>query len=262
MDNSYIVAADLYDWIVDYRTRPDVPFFVELAKASQGPVLELGCGTGRVLVPVARAGIKIVGVDLARPMLDICGQKLQHESSEVRARVQLHEADMRHIDFSQKFALVMIPFRPFQHLVEVEDQLACLDVVRRHLRDDGRLVLDVFNPSLPILTSDNLETEWDEGPDFELPDGRRVVRKVKHVGRDFIKQVLSIELIYYVSDADGRAERLVHAFQMRYFFRYEMEHLLVRAGFEVESLYGDYQWHPFDATHSSELVYVVRKTSR
>jgi SAM-dependent methyltransferase len=259
MDNSYVVAADFYDYVEDYRTRPDVPFFVELAKEANGPVLEFGCGTGRVLIPAARAGVTIVGIDLSQPMLDICERKLLLEPSDVQSRVQLHRADMRESGLSGQFALAMIPFRPFQHLVEVEDQLACLASIHRLLRDDGRLVLDVFNPSLKILVADNLGAEWDEGPSFDLPDGRHVVRKVKYVARDFIKQVLTIELIYDATGMSGQTERLVHAFQMRYFFRYEMEHLLARAGFHVEALYGDYEHHPLSDTHSNDLVFVAHK---
>jgi SAM-dependent methyltransferase len=259
MSDDYIVGADFYDCVEAYRTRPDVGFFVDLARESGGPVLELGCGTGRVLIPTARAEIEIAGLDLSPQMLAVCRRKLQDEPADVQSRVQLFQGDMRQFDLSRQFRLATIPFRPFQHLIEVDDQLACLDCIRRHLGDNSKLVLDVFNPSLTALTRDNVGVEEESGAEFTLPDGRRVIRREKIAGRDPIRQVISVELIYYVTTADGRCERLVHAFPMRYFFRYEMEHLLERAGYVVDAIYGDYQRHAFGASYPGELIFVARK---
>lgn len=144
----YAFIADIYDFIVPYRDRPDLAFFVEAAKESGGPVLEVGCGTGRVLIPTARAGVEIVGLDLSPHMLDVCRKRLRDESADVQSRVRLVQADMRDFELSQAFQLVTTPFRSFQHLTTVEDQLACLKCIQRHLVKGGRLILDVFNPSL------------------------------------------------------------------------------------------------------------------
>ena len=99
------------------------------------------------------------------------------------------------------------------------------------------------------------------GPDFTTPDGCTVKHRDKIVARDLFNQVLSIEMIYYVTHPDGRQERLVHSFSMRYFFRYEMEHLLVRAGFAVEQVYGDYERNPYGSTYPGDLIFVARKNS-
>ncbi len=260
MENEYVIGADLYDYVEAYRTRTDVGFFVELARETGGPVLELGCGTGRVLIPTARAGIEIAGLDRSPQMLAVCRRKLQDEPSEVQARVQLIESDMRGFELSRQFALITIPFRPFQHLVDVDDQLACLACIRRHLNGEGRLVVDVFNPSLTALTRDNVGVEEAAGSDFALPDGRRVVHCSKIAARDLFKQVISVELIYDVTHPDSRKERLVHAFKMRYFFRYELEHLLARAGFMIDAVYGDYERNPYGtAAYPGELIFVARK---
>jgi SAM-dependent methyltransferase len=259
MNDEYAAAADLYDFVVPYRTRPDVAFFIELALESGGPVLELGCGTGRVLIPTARAGLEILGLDQSPEMLAACRRKMLEESSDVQSRVRLVEEDMRQFELSRQFALVTIPFRPFQHLVDVDDQLACLECVHRHLTESGRLVFDVFNPSLTGLTRENVGQEEQTGPAFELPDGRSVVRREKVVSRDHFKQVISIELIYYVTYADGRQERLVHAFPMRYYFRYEVEHLLARAGFVVDEVYCDYRRNSYGTTYPGDLVFVAGK---
>jgi len=255
----YAATAELYDQVTPYASRPDVVFFVEMAKESGGPVLELGSGTGRVLIPIAREGVAITGLDLSTDMLRVCREKLEKEPEEVRSRVLLVEGDMRAFELPEKFKLVTMPFRPFQYLVTVDDQLACLDCIHRHLAEEGRVIVDVFNPKLEALVADNLGVEMTPEPEFSMPDGRKIIRKHKIVSRDWVKQVQQIELIYYVTYPDGKQERLVHAFSMRYFFRYEMEHLLARAGFEVEELYSDYDRSSYGAKYPGELIFVARK---
>ncbi len=255
----YATTAELYDQVTPYASRPDAPFFVELAQETGGPVLELGSGTGRVLIPTARAGIRITGLDLSPDMLAICRKKLAAEPADVQGRVTLVEGDMRAFELPEKFRLVTMPFRPFQHLLTVPDQLACLGCIHRHLAEDGIVVVDVFNPSMPALTADNLGQEMTPEPEFTTPDGRRVIRKHKIVSRDYLNQVQQIELVYYITHPDGHEERQVQAFAMRWFFRFEMEHLLARAGFEVVELYADYEKSPYGAKYPGELIFVAKK---
>src|SRR5262245_61162200 len=235
----YERIADLYDHVVPHRARQDVGFFVEEAVASGGPVLEIGCGTGRGLIPTARAGVEITGLDRSPRMLHVCQENLQAESAEVRARTRLVQGDMRAFDLGQTYQLITLPFRPFQHLITVADQLECLHTLHRHLNADGTLILDLFNPSLHHLVRDNIGQEFAEEPEFTMPDGRRVVRKHKTVARDLCNQVNQEELIYEITHSDGRHERVVHAFPMRFLFRFEVEHLLERCGLHVLHVYAD-----------------------
>ena len=156
----------------------------------------------------------------------------RHGRRAVRSKTRLVQADMRYFDLGKAFRLVTLPFRPFQHLTTVDDQLSCLQSIHRHLVKGGRLVLDLFNPSLEMLVADNLERECGDEPEFTTPDGRHVIRRQMICSRDYANQVNQIELIYYVTHPDGRKERLVHASAMRYLYRFEAEHLLVRCGFE------------------------------
>src|SRR6267378_2019276 len=144
----YAFIADLYDHVVPYRDRPDVTFFVEAASKAGSPVLEIGCGTGRVLIPTARAGIDIAGLDLSPHMLRVCQERLLDEPEAVRSRARLIQADMRNFDLAQNFKLATLPFRPFQHLTTVSDQMSCLESIHRHLVKGGRLILDLYNPRL------------------------------------------------------------------------------------------------------------------
>ena len=254
----YKFVADLYDFVVPYQNRPDVAFFVDAAKESGGPVLEVGCGTGRILIPTAQAGIEIVGLDLSSHMLKVCRERLQGEPEEVRSKVRLVQEDMRDFELPQTFKLITLPFQPFQHLTTVEDQLACLKCLHHHLAKGSELILDIFNPMVESLTRDNLGEEVGKEPEFTTPDGRRVIRCSKTVSRDLFNQVIHVELIYYVTYPDGRQERLVHAFPMRYLFRYEAEHLLSRNGFEVEQVYADYDKSLYGSKYPGELIFVAK----
>lgn len=258
----YEFVADLYDWVIPYRERPDISFFVDAAKNAGSPVLEIGCGTGRVLIPSARAGVDVVGLDMSSQMLAVCRKRLREEHVSVQARVELVQADMRHFDLERRFTLATLPFRPFQHLITVRDQLSCLMSIRRHLVDGGRVVLDLFNPSLDELANGQEGQEAGDEPEFSMPDGRRVVRRHKIVARDRSSQVNQVELIYYVTHPNGREERLVHAFPMRYLFRFEVEHLLVRCGFHVEQLYAGFDKSAYGSRYPGELIFVARKTTQ
>jgi SAM-dependent methyltransferase len=258
----YAFVADLYDWVVPYRERPDISFFVEAARDAGSPVVEIGCGTGRVIIPSARAGIDVVGLDASPQMLDVCRERLRQEHVAVQSRVELVQADMRAFELGRQFTLATLPFRPFQHLITVKEQLECLMCIRRHLIEGGRLVLDLFNPSLEALANRQEGQEVGDEPEFSTPDGRRVVRRHRTVAHDRFTQVSEVELIYYVTHPDGREERLVHAFPMRYLFRFEVEHLLVRCGFDVEQLYADFDKGAYGSRYPGELIFVARKTTR
>jgi SAM-dependent methyltransferase len=250
---------ELYDHIPLYRDRKDAPFYVDLCRSAGGEVLELGCGTGRVLIPAAEAGCTITGLDQSGFMLDRCKAKLQALSPEVRKRVTLVEADMTDFALGRTFALVTVPFRPLQHLVTVEEHLDLLACAHRHLAPGGKLALDVFHPNLTTLAEPlNLE-EVEDTAEFALADGRRIRRTFRVTAKRRAEQRNDIELIYYVQDPAGHTTRLVQAFPMRYFFRFELEHLLARAGFELQNLFGNFDRSPFTDSSPEIIVIAVRK---
>ena len=251
--------AEFYDGNTLYRERQDVAFFVEEARADagKGETLEIGCGTGRILIPTARAGVRVTGLDLADGMLTRCRENLARETPEVQGRVTLAQGDMRDFDLGRRFALATCPFRSFQHLMTVEDQLACLACVRRHLAPGGKLVLDLFNPWIKVMAEEGVRETVE--PEFVLADGRRVIRTARVLARDHFAQVIQCEFVHDVTHPAGRKESFAEAFEMRYLFRFEAEHLLVRAGFSVEALYAGYDRAPFGSKDPGELIFVARK---
>jgi len=163
---------------------------------------------------------------------------------------------MTAFDLEQQFALVTAPFRGFQHLLAVEEQLACLAQVRRHLAPDGRFVFDVFHPDPRRLSDPSAAVEQEDVPELELPDGRRYRRAARVAASHRARQVNDVELVSYVTHPGGRVERLVDAFPMRYYFPFELEHLLARAGFDVVAIYGDFDRTPL-GDRSPELIVVA-----
>ena len=252
-------VAEFYDHVLPYRNRQDVQLYLRQAQRVPGPLLELGCGTGRVLIPLARAGAEIVGIDLSSSMLSICVERLAREDESVHSRARLMRADMRSFKLGRHFPQVIVPFRAFQHLIDTEAQLECLACIHSHLHPGGTLVLDLFNPSIARLAATEGPEDFTEEPPFDMPDGRSVVRKHRILEKDLARQVNDAEICYDITHSDGRQERLVHRFEMRYLFRYEAEHLLARCGFAVDAVYGDYDESPFGSKTPGELILVAHK---
>lgn len=253
-------VAEYYDHLPVTAGRPDVEFYATAARLHGGPVLELGCGTGRVLLPIARlgGGVRITGLDQSKPMLELAREKLAQESVEVRACARLVEGDMTNFSLGEKFRLVIIPFRPFQHLLEVKQQLACLGCVHRHLEDGGKLILDFFQTDPRRMFDPAFQVEAAHVPAVTLPDGRKVQLTDRVVEYHRTEQWNDVEMNFYVTHPDGRLEKLVHAFAIRYFFRYEVEHLLARSGFRVTEVYGGFDGAPLSDT-SSDMIFVAEK---
>jgi SAM-dependent methyltransferase len=251
-------VVDFYDSI--YHQRRDIPFFLDWARYSRGPVLELGCGTGRILIPIAKAGLQIVGIDQSSLMLSVCQKKLLNETEMVRSNVDdLVCRDMRQFSLGRKFNLITIPFYTFNYILTIEDQLSCLSNIYQHLNKGGRLILDLPNPYLPYLIEDNYYTEFGEEPEFILDDGRVGTRRYCITSRDLSNQIIYSDVVYYVSHPDGLQDRLVNHLSIRYLFRYEAEHLLLRCGFSVEEVFADYDKSAFGSKYPGELIFIARK---
>lgn len=247
----------IYDAI--YAGRDDAGFWRTMAGAAGGgPILELGCGTGRVLLPLARAGHKITGLDLSARMLDRCRAKVDAAPPEVRDRVRLVEADMTSFDLGRAFATIICPFAGFQQLRTVEQQLAFLDRCRAHLLPRGRLVLDLPNPdpTPPSYARDEPADGEATAQVVDWTDGRRIRWWMTVTGYDRSLQVNECEVTYEIIAADGATRRLTETISLRYTFRFELEHLLVRAGFRIVALHGDYDRSPF-ADESPALIVVA-----
>ncbi len=250
--------AEFYDSTPLYTERRDVEFYVAEARASGGPVLELACGTGRVLLPTARAGLEITGLDASVNMLERCRARLAAEPEEVRRRATLVRGELAGFELGREFALITIPFRPFQHLLTVEEQLGCLRAARRHLGRGGRLIFDVFHVHPAAVYDPVWMREKEEGPPTKLPDGRTVRRTTRVTAFHRGAQINDVEFCWYVTHPEGRREESRWRTALRYYYRFEVEHLLARAGLRLAALYGDYDRSPF-GDDSPDMIFVGEK---
>ncbi len=232
--HTYDPFAHYYD--ADFRDHnEDLSFYLALAQRTGGPLLELMCGTGRVLLPLAEAGYPITGVDSSPAMLTLTRQRLTEAA--LTDRATLLEGDVRTCALpTDSFALAFVAINSFMHLETVRDQLACLHNARRALTKRGLLVLDLFNPDPnEMLCEDNrlvLDREyWLDG---------RFVQKYVAIDSDIAAQLSRVTYLYDELNDQGQLTRRMMRFTMRWLYRFELEHLLVRAGFVLRNIYGSY----------------------
>lgn len=249
--------ADYYDESPMVRGRTqDVAFYREAAREFGDPILELGCGTGRITMALAQMGKRVTGLDLSERMLEHAARKRSMLYTEERERVHLVQADMAKFDLSEKFRLIIIPFRPFQHLLEVKEQMACLECVRKHLMPGGRLILDVFQTDAERM-HDPVHMREAPVAEYKTSDGRKVGITERVAAFHRAEQINDVEMIYTIEHPGGKKERLVFAWPLRYFFRYEVEHLLARCRFRLTGLYGNFDRTPLEDS-SPEMIYVAQ----
>jgi SAM-dependent methyltransferase len=252
--------AAFYD-VYSTGTDGDLPFYVEEARRAGSPVLELGCGTGRILIPAAEAGLTVTGLDRAPAMLAVARRKIARLDAATQGRITLVEGDMRAFALGQRFNLVIIPYRAFLHLLTVKDQRCALGCIREHLVDGGRLILNIFDPRLDVIVIQQglVGTAQKKMDEFVHPQtGRRVVIW-DTIQYDLERQILEDERIFEEVDGEGKmVSRTYNLLTLRFIYRYEMQHLLELCGFQVEALYGDFQRGPFRA--GGEQVWIARRS--
>lgn len=260
--DSYEVTAKYYDGA--YAAKPDLvdlPFYLELAQKSPGPILEIACGTGRVLIPIARQGIEIHGVDNSRPMLEILERNLRKESAEVRQRVGLHEGDMREFRLGKQFPLVIIPFRPMQHMYTVEDQLRALKTAAAHLTAEGILAFDVFYPKFEMIDAkmgeEMPEMEWKSSSDSSAIV-RRYFRKESV---DKINQVFNFTFVYRTFKNGQLIAEETENFQLSFYTYPHLRALFLLAGLEIVEEYGSFAKTPMDHT-AEQMIFLLRKAAQ
>lgn len=238
--------------------RGDISFYLDLARRAGGDVLEIGVGTGRVALELAREGIGVTGLDLSADMLAIAAEKAA--ANGLVERLRLECGDMRSFDLAREFGLAIVPFRAFQILLTPEDQLAALAAFRRHLRIGGFLALHLFDPDLRfLLPGSSGPVDRQSGTDRNT--GRPVEAVLETAWFDHVNQVRRDLWRYRAFAADGViAEEQELELSLRWTYRWEMRHLLRLAGFMVEAEFSDFVGSP--PAYGKEQIWVARKRAR
>ena len=236
-------AAKMYDDSCPAQFMGDTSFYLREAKKARGPVLEVGCGTGRVYLPLLEVGVDAYGIDISRNMLRVLEKKAA--ASGFSPKIKL--ADMRNFRLPRKFALIIVPYRAFLHNLTVQDQLDSLNCMRRHLAPGGKLMINFFYPSHEIIAKDY---------------GREIVRFRKGglVRKDF--SVFSDETMQIVHSRYWTIKngKRVSSYDVKiaFIYRREFELLLRLAGFSKWRVYGGFKKEKL-VSSKQEMVWVIEK---
>jgi len=228
----------------------DIPFYLKQIKKYGEPVLEIACGTGRITIPVREQGIQITGLDISGPMLAFAKKKAASKD----VHIEWVRADYRNFNLDKKFALILLPFNSIAHLHSLESIESCFYSVKKHLKDSGRFVIDIFNPRLDILLRDpSKRYPVAEYPD---PDGRGTVTITENNIYDSATQINRIKWYFHT---ENEKEKSVEELNMRIFFPQELDALLHYNGFEIESKFGNYDETPFKTSSPIQLIIACPK---
>lgn len=231
--SEYDEIARLYDpWSASVTE--DVGFYVDLAVQAGGPVVELGVGTGRIAIPIARAGVRVIGVDSSAGMLGIC--RAGAEEAGVAELLDLRLGDLRDPPVDERVDLAISPFRALLHLRSDTDRLQALTAARTLLEPGGRLAFDVFEPSREDVEETHARWIEREPGIFERADWDLGARTLTLSVRG--PQGATTMALAWLSPPEWRA-------------------LIERAGFEVEALYGWFDGRPYAG--GEDTVWIARR---
>jgi ubiquinone/menaquinone biosynthesis C-methylase UbiE len=248
--NGYDQIARFYD-IEHNNLRGDLLMYENLARHCGSPVLELGCGTGRVALHLASAGFEVTGLDASPAMMALAREKLARAG--LAKRVRLLEADLVDLALDQQFAMAILAINTFMHFLTIADQVRVLTAARRHLKPGSLLIIDLPRPDPSLDLGEPLTLNQA----FTDPASGKLILKLVTATLDPATQTRHLVLAYDETDATGIVRRTMASFQVHYFFRYEVELLLDKAGFAVEALYGSYDLDPYES-EGERMIFVAR----
>jgi SAM-dependent methyltransferase len=241
--------ARFYDLIYhQLRDSVDKEFFLKELKQVKRKVLEIGTGTGRFFVEALNQGVDIYGLDISESMISVLLDKLAPEHYK---RISLQ--NMVDFHYDHRFELIVAPFRVMMHLLDKKEQLAALNNAYRHLQPGGRFIFDTFIPDLRQLIN-GLDNHTDFEGEYE--PGKRIKRIVS-TKPDLLNQLIIVTFRLEWGETDGLKQE-EWKFPMRFFFRYELEHLLERSDFKNYRILGDYHGNELNPD-SKEFIVICQK---
>ena len=249
------IFVEAYDAFYESASSQNVAFYERIARETGGPALELGCGTGRIALPLAEAGLDVTGVDYSESMLAIASRKVAALPAEVRDRLTLVNQEMSELNLGRRFAFIFTPARSFQHLLTIDLQRKTLEAIRRHLAPNGRLALHLFDPRLDLLIDEGAPSATLSGT--HPVTGRRYVGKVLRTRFDHLAQIRTDLWRYTEIAVNGEViAEDVREMALRWTYRWELHHLLELCGYAVETEHSDLAGSA--PAYGRELIIVAR----
>ena len=239
LKNRYEHSAYLYD--LDQRDIlvVDIPFYIEYAKKQNGNILELGCGTGRVSIELAKLGYFITGLDLSEQMLEIYKNKIKGLPKNIREKIEIINGNMAEFEIDKKYSLIIAPFRAFQALTKENDIKNCLKCIKSHLSENGIFIINVFRPNKELDESwcSEEKIQWERDDE---KNGTHVVKKDWREKIDIKDQIIYPKFIYEVIGKNGHMEKYIEELELKYYYYEQLTKLLKDNGFKIMEEYGWY----------------------
>ncbi len=250
----YIEYAEYYDSDIEYNR--DISFWIDTAKRFGPKVLELACGTGRLLIPIAEKAIQIDGIDFSPGMIKECRKKI--EINNLTDKINVFDGNMADFNLPEKdYGLIFIAFRSFMHLFTQEEQISCLNSISKHLSGNGRLFINVYAPRFDLLIHEKDE-EYIEKNSFILPNGNSVKKYERFLVGDIPNQIQRSEYLFEEYNKSGElVKKAAIPMTTRYTFPFEMKLLLEKCGFKRINLYGDYDKSEYNGF--TEMIIEAKK---
>jgi len=248
--------ADVYDVIhAAQKQSDDIPFLLKLVKEYGGPVLECACGTGRMMIPLAKAGFEMHGIDTSSEMIAVLEKKMRTLPASVRKRISYERGDMRNFGFDKKFRTCIIAFNSLYHLQNDKDVMKCFRNVNIHLEKGGTFIIDIFD----------FDPNYEQGVfalQAEAKDSKgRVIRK--YAKSIFGRNQVNDSWFRIVTDDHGKRKMLIRKFKLHYLHYEQAWEMLEAAGFRVMKVYSNYESEPYQrGSHNEKMIFVAKKVSK
>lgn len=247
--NQYDLIAPFYD-IEHQQFAEDLDMYRNFAELCSGPLLELACGSGRLLIPLAREGYTIIGIDTSEKMLSLARERVQQAN--LTANVTLIQQDMSELQLPRKFSLAFVALGSFAHLTSRKAQQQALTSIRKQLNTGATFIIDISNADARYM--ENLSGQLLHQGTWQGADGTFLTHLVSPASSQ-TKHLLELTHFYDQHAQGGPINRTVITTHLYLFERTEMELLLEQAGFVIKSVYGDHDLGPF--TLESQRMIVI-----
>lgn len=243
---------DMYvgDWL------GDLSFYLDYAEQVESSILEIGAGSGRLTLPLVKAGKSIVAIEVSAAMIDVLKSRLCNEPPDVQARIQVINADMCAFDLGNKYKLIMVPFDAFNYLLTSQAQKEALERLKLHLAPQGRILIDVF---LPLKRIERCPAEPVQRVDTVDAITNNKIRGWNVYSMDKDRQIETRQLIFEVTTPSGKVSKKEFTLRRRYFYPSELEKLFSDNGFSIEDTFRNYKKEC--QPDSEQLQYVLRRSA-
>jgi 2-polyprenyl-3-methyl-5-hydroxy-6-metoxy-1,4-benzoquinol methylase len=236
-----------YDLLAQMTAPADLPYYLKLIEGRRPlSILELGCGTGRLTLPLAKRGALVTGLDLSAPLLEWARLKAKTEN----IAVSLLQRDMRAFDLGEKFDVIIIPYNAFNHLYDLSSISRMIQSTKSHIKPDGLFIIDTFNPNPSKLSFSEISKE-EKIIEYIDPTKKK---KIKLFEQTLYNVATQINTVFHRYEFESETEITRDSYEMRIFFPQELDMIMTLNGFKIVHKFGDYERNPFRSSSPLQLI--------